>query len=377
MDAQQITHTTIIDCDVHERPSGMAELYPYLPPGWRSMLQRYPYYGGIDKLMYVNPTGADRADAGHNDGIVAGSSYDLMRRQLLDNFDIGVAILTNVFHPSVSPTQIELMGAFAAAHNDWVAEHWLTKDVRFRGSIEISAQDPAAAVREIDRMAEHPQMIQVALPACPTEWGDPYYHPIYEAAERHGLAVMLHPTGGSRGAIPLPRHYISWHADLSQGFQAQVVSFIFNGVFDKYPNLKVILLEGGWTWLPHLIWRMEQVWKAMRREVPWVKRAPREYFQNNLRFGTQPFEEPDDPADLVKILDIVDGSRLLLFASDYPHWDFDDPNRALPRPFKGALRENVLFRNAIETYGSRLGIEAPRATRDHSGDSDPATAVNV
>src|SRR5258705_7302672 len=106
MDAQQITHTTIIDCDVHERPSGMAELYPYLPPGWRSMLQRYPYYGGIDKLMYVNPTGADRADAGHNDGIVAGSSYDLMRRQLLDNFDIGVAILTNVFHPSVSPTQI-------------------------------------------------------------------------------------------------------------------------------------------------------------------------------------------------------------------------------------------------------------------------------
>ena len=85
-------------------------------------------------------------------------------------------------------------------------------------------------------------------------FGGPRYHPIFEAAARHDLVVGIHHSENSPTALGRHRYFAEWHTLVPQVFMSQAVSLIFNGVFDKYPDLRVILIEGGFTYVPHLMW---------------------------------------------------------------------------------------------------------------------------
>lgn len=95
-----------------------------------------------------------------------------------------------------------------AAYNDYQIEHWLESDARLRGSVHVVGHTPQDAPHDIDRVAEHPQIVQVFLPTVTDrEYGDPYYHPIYEAAQRNGLAVTFHHGTHTRAAqFGFPRY---------------------------------------------------------------------------------------------------------------------------------------------------------------------------
>ena len=75
-------------------------------------------------------------------------------------------------------------------------------------------------------------------------------------------------------ATGYPNYYIEWHVLLVQCAMSHVVSLVCHGVFEKYPGLKMAVIEAGVTWLPTLLWRLDADWKALRSEVPWVKRPP-------------------------------------------------------------------------------------------------------
>ena len=163
--------------------------------------------------------------------------------------------------------------------------------------------------------------------------GDRHYYPIYAAAA-HGLPIALHPNSvdaiykkAPSLAGGVPTYYVEWHAALTQVFQANVISLVCHGVFERFPGLKVVIAEGGIAWLPDVMWRLDKNWEALRDDVPWVKRLPSEYILDHVRFTTQPFLEPRKREHLHAMLDMVDAERTLLFSSDYPHWDFDDPMR--------------------------------------------------
>jgi predicted TIM-barrel fold metal-dependent hydrolase len=115
--------------------------------------------------------------------------------------------------------------------------------------------------------------------------------------------------------------------------------------------LKIVFLEGGFGWVPAVMWRLDQSWRALRSEVPWLQRRPSEYIRDQVRFTTQPFEEPDNPRHLLYLIEMMGSDRLLLFASDYPHWDFDAPSNSLPAVFGPELIEKILWSNAQEFYG--------------------------
>jgi predicted TIM-barrel fold metal-dependent hydrolase len=100
-----------------------------------------------------------------------------------------------------------------------------------------------------------------------------------------------------------------------------------------------------------MMWKLDQSWAALRREVPWLKRPPSEYVRENVRFGTQPIEEPPDPKQLLQIIDMLGSDAMLMFATDYPHWDFDAPEFALPKGLPEGLRKKILWENAREFYG--------------------------
>jgi predicted TIM-barrel fold metal-dependent hydrolase len=282
-----------------------------------------------------------------------------VQADLLEGVGVTHAVLLGTFPNSLSGMpQGKFAAGLASAYNDWLIENWLDIDSRFLGSIAVASQEPKLAAREIDRVGKHPSMIQVNLPmASPyVPWGNELFHPIWEAAIRNDLRVGFHvcpPTGiqGPPIAIGWPDTYMELRSVYAHHFQAGLISLVCNGIFDKFPGLKIVLLEGGFAWVPAVMWKLDSSWGALRREVPWLTRKPSDIIREHVRFGTQPFEEPEKPKHVLDLIDMMGSDELLMFSTDYPHWDYDDPVRALPSVLPADLRRKILWENARAFYG--------------------------
>lgn len=346
----------IVDSDVHPLPRSAEELREFLPERWRNvpeqLIASYPL------VLYLPPSHPLRVDAIGPNGEIPGSDPDFSYRQLIEEAGVDIAILLPLVRNHVNP---EYESALCQATNDWLAETWLSehnRHGRYRGSINVCANDPAGAAREIDRWAGHDGFVQVRLNAyAGLPYGDPYYDPIYETATRHGFPVAVHFSKGAGMSLLTPVGFSSYffehHALYPVTYAAHVTSLICNGVFDRFEELKVVFVEGGFCWILPLLWRLEHEWDQLAGEVP-ARRRPADYLYEHLRFTSQPLEEPDRDS-LLRVLDWVDAGRLLLFSSDYPHWDFDDPTQILHRIPKD-VRVRVFRDNAIELYGLPTSI---------------------
>ena len=128
----------------------------------------------------------------------------------------------------------------------------------------------------------------------------------------------------------------------------QVMSLIFDGVFDRFPNLRIVLVEHAFTWILPLMWRMDAIYEARKSWVD-IKRKPSEYVKDHIKFTTQPLDYPEDKTELTRAFEWMECEKILLFSSDYPHWTFDDP-RWLVKHLPEHASEAVMFRNGIATY---------------------------
>ncbi|BCJ87697.1 amidohydrolase family protein [Effusibacillus dendaii] len=335
------TKSLVIDTDVHESFGSLKDLVPYLKEPWKRLLEGGNWKGfSTDFLYWYNPTDWTSQSV---------SSYKRTQTELLDEYDIRYAILTGYFYPSMLKTQREFAAALASAYNDFMIENWLEKDDRFFGSIQIAPQDPQSAALEIDRLASHPRMIQVMLPIDFKAYGDPYYHPIFEAAQRNNLKVAFHHTTIAYSGLGIGNYSIERHMNLPQLTMAMLTSLICNGIFDKFPKLGFIFLEGGFTWAPHLIWRADREYKSLRAEVPWVKNLPSQYIRERVRLAIQPTEDIS-AQEWMKVIELMGSDEMLCFATDYPHYDFDAPTRALPAGLPEDIKKKILYQNAGKFY---------------------------
>ena len=123
-------------------------------------------------------------------------------------------------------------------------------------------------------------------------------------------------------------------------------------MLERFPRLKVVMVEGGFAWLPALAWRLDKLYERMRSEVPHLRKKPSEYIRQHIWVTTQPMEEPEDRLHLFDTMEWIGWDRLL-FASDYPHWDFDDPFRAFPAGLPQERYRQILTGNGRAVY--RLG----------------------
>ncbi len=346
----------MIDCDVHPTWRKTADLLPYLKEPFRTLVAQ----SGVDTAVhgYRNPIGGTRRDANPPAGGPAGSDPEFIIEQLIEPYNIEYAILIHatLLRMGVHPDP-GYAAAICSAHNDWLIERWLEPYPQFKGAILVAPQDPPSAVREIERLGDHPDMVEVVMTgAARFPYGQSFYHPIYEAAERKGLPIALHPgaegsgIGSAPTAVGHPSYYIEWHTNLSQTYMTHLVSLVCEGVFEKFPNLRFVMVEGGVCWLAPLLWRLDKNYKALRVQTPWLKRLPSAYVREHMRFTTQPIEEPEDRKHLLQMFDMIDAENILMFSSDYPHWDFDSPTDAFP-PMPEAMKERIYYRNAKELYG--------------------------
>src|SRR5262245_28418585 len=107
--------------------------------------------------------------------------------------------------------------------------------------------------------------------------------------------------------------------------------------------------RGGFAWIPPLAWRLDQNWKRMKDEVPHLRKAPSEYLREHFWVSTQPMEESEEPDHVLDVMEWI-GWDKILFASDYPHWDFDDPFLALPPSLSEERRNKIYCGNAKALY---------------------------
>jgi hypothetical protein len=344
-------HSSAIDCDVHANVPSMQALLPYLDEQWRdSVVDR-----GLNSLESISyPPNAPltaRADWRGKAGEPP-NTLDKLRTHALDRWNIDIAICNCLYGVQLLFSE-DMAAAFAKAVNDWVAREWLDRDKRLRASIIVPMQNTDYAVAEIERCAPDKRFVQVLVLAMgEAPLGRREYWPVYEAAERHGLPIGIHAGSSYRHAVTSlgwPSWYVEDYCANAQGFQAQVASLVCEGVFVKYPKLKVVLIESGVTWLPAFLWRLSKFWRGVRAEVPWVDRSPGEIVRNHVRLTIQPFDGPDDPKAVAQLIDHLQSDDMLLFSSDFSHWQFDGDD-IMPVGIPEKLYGKILRDNALATY---------------------------
>jgi uncharacterized protein len=362
------TTTGLIDCDVHPFLSDLNELNPYLDESIQKIMGLGKFSkGALSKQnggsflfptsVYGNPLPSPlRADAFPPNGDLPGTDPAFLTKDLFDRSNTTFGIL-NAGHGTMSAYHnVEVASKYTSAVNDWLYNKWIKSDKRFRMTMEITPLDPELSIKEIERIGSRPEIVGINMHCINIPMGKRHYWPIYEMAERYNLPIVLHPDAEGTGDYAAPlgvgpaSTYHEWHASLGLVAQRNIISLVTEGVFEKFPNLRVVFVEYGFSWVAPLMWRLDKDWKSLRHETPWVKMLPSEYIRRNIRLGTQPIEEPDRPKDLVTLIQMIKAEEMLVYCSDYPHWDGDDADRVFLH-FPKEMRQKILFDNAKSTYG--------------------------
>jgi predicted TIM-barrel fold metal-dependent hydrolase len=232
-----------------------------------------------------------------------------------------LSILTN---PDRDP---RFSAALARAYNDWLHDFCQAEPNRLLGAGMISIYDINDAVEETHRVAEEFGFRSVFLRSNMVNgknWTDPYYEPLWNTLEELNLPLGFHEASGSRSRqageqfepnFGLRRIY-------AQPFEQMMGlgSFLGGGILHRHPKLKVAFLEANCSWLPWLLWRLDE---GYEREgdifMTDLTMPPSEYFKRQCFISVEPDEIPARHT----IADF--GCDQLVFSTDYPHGDSKYP----------------------------------------------------
>ena len=241
---------------------------------------------------------ASRTDSWPPAGGPPGSDLNFLRRQLLDAWPIDIGVLNTLI--TIRNQERDYDDAMATAANACQIAEWLEPEPRLRASLLVPFEDAALAVAEIERRGADRRFVQVLIPSRTSQpLGQRKYWPIFAAAAAHGLPIGIH-FGGWSGGHPIsgagwPAYYLEYHTGMSQTFQAQLISLICEGVFEEFPGLKIVFIEGGLGWIAPLLWRLDRSWRQLRAETPRLSQLPSDCFRRHFWLTTQPVEEPPEP----------------------------------------------------------------------------------
>jgi uncharacterized protein len=343
----------VIDCDVHNVVGPIETLAPYLDQHWREVIDTSQFAGPTDQAHPPNLATSLRDDLEPVADQPAGRTLEGLREQLLDRLDLQLAIL-GCDYGVESVRNPDAAAALAAAVNDWQLDRWLEPEPRLRAAIVVPSQQPSAAVAEIERRAPDPRFVAVYLPVRSSiPYGNRQWWPLWEAIVRHELVAELH-FGGSTGVAPTasgwPSSWLEEYVDMASAFASQLTSLVAEGTLDRFPGLRISLIESGFGWLPAFLWRFDKGWRGLRREIPWTRRLPSEYVREHVRVALQPVDGPPDPVALARVIDQLGSDRMLMFSTDYPHRHAAEELAAVPAGLDPSLAERLLDANAREHY---------------------------
>jgi len=347
----------IVDCDVHvnDLPEFLA---PHCEMPWRKSLEilgatprRY-----LDVPGYAPAFGLDAPmPGGHATRSV--NNPQAMRDELdALGIDYGILLPDHLLKFATLPN-IEYATALSHAYNRWLVAEWMREGSGLYGAIMACPQNPEDSAKEIERYAGTPGICAVYLPTAGVDplWGARRYDPILAAAEAADLPVILHSVTVTSPVFPAQLHqFENYFARQVIGhafsMMANLVSIMHTGVPVRYPKLKIVFTESGVSWVPCMMWRMDRYHQEFRRTVPFLEERPSEYMRRQMWFATQPLDEPINPKYLVETMGHYGGADRTLFASDWPHHDFDHPRGLAKLPLTQEQRRKIMGENALSLF---------------------------
>ncbi|WP_408960565.1 amidohydrolase family protein [Natrinema sp. 74] len=243
---------------------------------------------------------------------------------------------------------------FAKAYVEYMQEEVLDPDDGIHGLAPIPYGDIDASMEILDRVKDNDAYVGacfVTAGATPP-LGNRKYDPLYERCEELGLPAVFH-TGGAGLDEYVRAGYQEMIETHTLGFlesnMSQIVSLVCQGIPEKFPDLDIVFMESGVTYLPGLITRLDEEYLKRPEEAPLLEKKPGEYI-TDFYYGTQPLEVSADSAYLEKCFDMI-GTDSLMYASDYPHWDYDRPTTVADLPFLSEdEKKQILSENAKEVF---------------------------
>lgn len=351
----------IIDADFHPMPvPSDPQIAVHMSQRWKDYIAKYGMgfsYSGLFAPAQREFTHRLDAVKDHRVGI----DPLWAKEQVLDPFDMSGAVLTcpqSYILNSGGNMPVELSMELARAFNNALAHTWMAADPRYYAAIVIPRDLPDVA-QEIRRCKEGEygdRFVSILMsPAGQEPLGRQRYWEIFEAATHYDIPVTFHVPGMGRQITGAgnTNFYGEMHMNFASLPMTLIPSLIFEGVFERFPTLKVALIELGWSWAPAYSWRLDNAWLKLRDEVPHLKRKPSDYMKDHLWFTTQPIEEPERLEDTASVYDMLEESGFadrLMFSSDYPHWDFDSPYESVPETFPIDRRRRILGQNASKLF---------------------------
>jgi predicted TIM-barrel fold metal-dependent hydrolase len=342
--------TLLIDGDIH--PSyNTDEMGPWLEADVLQRIREFGLHAHGESYPRVR-NGGGRLDSRLADQ--EGTALSMFQRQLLDEYEERVGILIPMAGHHWGRERDDLAIPLCSAINNFMVQEWLDPEPRFFSTLNVPMEHPEAAVAEIERFRNDKRFVQVLLSGSgESDLADQKYWPIYEAAADAGMALGVHVGNDPRArhGMGYPSYYVHEHVGYGYSMTSLALGLITAGVFEAVPKLQVISIEAGISWAVGLQWELDATAEMLGREQPRLKELPSTYFRDHFWFTTQPIEEPDNPDDLMESYKMTGVLDRIMFSSDYPHWDFDAPDRSLPTSLTKEQREAILGGNACRCYG--------------------------
>ena len=337
------------DVHIHELPSDLA---PFCDEPWRRALaaesptERWLDTPGYSPLTPIDPPLGDRPET----DVYVVTSADQLRADL-DRRGLEAALLiSDRFVGLAQSGDEDYAVSLAGAYNRYLRERWLDPARGLHGAILLPPQDADAAVREIEANAGQPGVAAGLLSTVNLAplWGSRERDRLFAAAEAADLPLVLHGATTYGNVFPYQlQHFESPLARgaLSQplGALANVVDMVTTGVFARHPRLRVLVCEAGLAWLPFVGTRLDGQWRHLRASAPELTERPSEYLRRQLWVTTHPAGDLG-PGELGRLIEWVGADRVL-FGSDWPHFDSDEPAE-LAAALPAGARDAVMGGNA-------------------------------
>jgi len=248
-------------------------------------------------------------------------------------------------HPSP-----EIATELIFAYNRWFCDRILQHGPKIRALIALPFSDPAACIRTVKEFADKPGVIGFLVTSQRHEGvQSAAYMPLYRMLEERGLPIGFH-AGPDFAAAKSMNRFLSVHAmSFATCNMIHLTNWVINGLPERFPKLKVIWIESGLAWISFLMQRLDHEFLMRQSDAPLLKRLPSEYMRE-MFYTSQPIEVTN-----MKLLDAtfeaINAETQLLWASDWPHWDFDTPGRIAALPFMTEpMLRNILGENAKRLF---------------------------
>ncbi len=251
------------------------------------------------------------------------------------------------------------------AYNRWVTEKALPESGgRLFTMLSLPFSDPDACLRHVETFGDRKGVGGFMVTTVRPKMGvyDNAYMKVYRAIEERGLVLSFHsgPSWGDHTFQSCNR-FLSAHA---LGFSwyniLHCTNWVVNGMGERFPKMPVIWIESGLSWIPFVMQRIDHEYMLRPSECPLLKKKPSDYMRD-MYYSVQPMEIQDMGA-LETTFRMMDAENSLLYASDYPHWDFDLPSTIWDLPFlTDKARHNILGGTAHKLFKLPPRNEAQKA----------------